>query len=45
MKKIIFTLLFCFLFIIPVYAEQCRVVSDTGKQFGDDISCGTFLCT
>ena len=41
MKKIIFTLLFCFLFIIPVYAEQCRVVSGTGKQFGDEISCGT----
>ena len=41
MKKVIFTLLISFLFIIPIYAEQCTVVSGSGKEIGDEIKCGT----
>ena len=41
MKKILFTIMVCFLFIIPVYAEKCTVVSGNGKEVGDEIACGT----
>ena len=41
MKKVLFTLLVSILMINYVYAQSCTVVSGTGKELGDEISCGT----
>lgn len=39
MKKIIFTIISFILLIDITQAEQCKVISGTGKNIGDEISC------
>ena len=40
-KNILFTLSIFFLFIGIIKAENCIVTSGTGKEFGDEVKCGT----
>ena len=41
MKKILYTLVLLLMFIGTTNAAKCNVVSGTGKNIGDEISCGT----
>ncbi len=40
-RYILFTLSIFFLFIGIIKAENCTVTSGTGKEFGDEVKCGT----
>ncbi len=39
-KKILFLLIFLFLFTGVVHAEKCTIISGTGSNIGDEIACG-----
>jgi hypothetical protein len=41
MKKITYTLILLFFSITIVNAQQCFIVTGTGKNIGDEIACGT----